>query len=148
MKTIVRVILVAVLVCGVGCARSDWIQQTLVTVDVTGVWSGELRTRGLSGGTPQTSTLSFRLEQHGAKVTGSFALSGGTTLLQGEGMRMSGPIEGTVAGDVFSFAQTNGALKGELTVSEDEMTGQGTTANRPVSISLRRVDSSAPPRSQ
>ena len=23
-----------------GCARPDWIEQTLVTVDVTGVWRG------------------------------------------------------------------------------------------------------------
>jgi hypothetical protein len=38
MKTIARLILMAVLACGSGCAKSDWIQQTLVTVDVTGTW--------------------------------------------------------------------------------------------------------------
>jgi len=35
-----------VLLCEAGCARSDWIEQTLVTVDVpgrlTGNWSGSL----------------------------------------------------------------------------------------------------------
>jgi hypothetical protein len=40
MKTIALLILVAVLTCGVGCAKSDWIQQTLVTADVTGTWVG------------------------------------------------------------------------------------------------------------
>ncbi len=50
MNTITRLIFVAVLAFGSGCAKPDWIQQTLVTVDVTGVWSGELRTRTLSGG--------------------------------------------------------------------------------------------------
>jgi len=38
MNTIARVILVTVLVFGSGCAKPDWIQQTLVTVDVTGTW--------------------------------------------------------------------------------------------------------------
>jgi hypothetical protein len=106
-----RLILAAVRAFGSGCAKPDWIQQTLVTVDVTGVWSGELRTKTLAGGTVQTSTFSLKLEQHGPKVTGSFALSGAATLLPAEGIRTSGPIDGTVAGDVFNFAQTNGALR-------------------------------------
>ena len=38
MNTIARVILVAVLAFGSGCAKPDWIEQTLVTVDVTGTW--------------------------------------------------------------------------------------------------------------
>ena len=36
MNTIARVILVPVLTFGASCAKSDWIQRTLVTVDVTG----------------------------------------------------------------------------------------------------------------
>ena len=28
------------LACGSGCARPDWIEQTLVTVDVTGTLAG------------------------------------------------------------------------------------------------------------
>jgi len=39
-RAIARMILVAALVCGSGCARSDWIDRTLVTVDVTGTWEG------------------------------------------------------------------------------------------------------------
>jgi len=31
------------LVFASGCAQKDWIDRTLVTVDVTGVWSGSLR---------------------------------------------------------------------------------------------------------
>ncbi len=38
---------------------------------------------------------------------------------------MVGPIEATVAGDVFSFKQTNGPFTGEMTVSGDEMSGGG-----------------------
>jgi hypothetical protein len=36
MNTIARVIFVAMLAFGSGCAKPDWIQQTLVKVDVTG----------------------------------------------------------------------------------------------------------------
>jgi len=38
MNTICRLILVAVLALGSGCAKPDWIDQTLMTVDVTGTW--------------------------------------------------------------------------------------------------------------
>ena len=41
MKTSAWVILVVMLACASGCARPDWIERTLVTVDVTGVWYGE-----------------------------------------------------------------------------------------------------------
>ena len=32
-----------------GCARPDWIEQTLVTVDVTGVWRADHLWRGSHG---------------------------------------------------------------------------------------------------
>ena len=38
MKAIVGVLIAATLAVGFGCARSDWIDRTLVTVDVTGIW--------------------------------------------------------------------------------------------------------------
>ena len=42
MTRIVRFLLTAlVLVGAVGCARPDWIESTLVTVDTTGTWVGE-----------------------------------------------------------------------------------------------------------
>jgi len=51
-------------------------------------------------------------------------------------------IDGTVAGDVFRFRQRNGNVVGEVTVSGDEMTGQGSFAGSSRSLLLRRVDPS------
>ena len=130
--------LVAALACGAGCARPDWIEQTLVTVDVTGTWQGAV------GGTPGAGGASYKfvLEQEGPKVKGSVQASGATVM---PGGNLTGPIEGTVTGDVFSFRQTNGPLTGEMAVSGDDMAGhvsfQGTYR-----ISLRRVDSFARPK--
>ena len=138
MNTIVRVILVAVLACGSGCARKDWIEQTLVTVDVTGTW------RSTEGG-----LLELELEQQGANVKGSFRRRG---LPQHLGGSTSGAIQGTVSGDVFHFRQTSGPfgpLQGDMTVIGDEMSGK--IAPNPVGSgvdTLLRVERSAPPRSQ
>jgi len=134
-----RLILVTMLACGSGCAKSDWIQQTLVTVDVTGTW------RDSDG------TIEFTLEQQGSKVTGSLLLKG----IQSAGT-ISAPVEGSVGGDVFRFQQTRGerSCLGEFTVSGDDMHGwvdcarQGSTSFRRHWGSLQRVDSSIPPRSQ
>ena len=69
-------------------------------------------------------------------------------LLRGfPGGNRTGQINGTVAGDVFTFKETNGRVTGETTVSGDEMTGM-VRAPAPAQITLRRVNSSAPPRSQ
>jgi len=138
MTTIARVILVAVLACASGCARPDWIQDTLVTVDVTGTW---VRSEG--------ALIELKLEQQGAKVTGSMLWRGGGVTASGA---LSGAVEGTVAGDVFRFRQTSGtnlAVNGEMTVSGDEMTGYmvSLAAGRTPTL-LRRVNSPAPPRSQ
>jgi hypothetical protein len=138
MNTITRVMLVAMLAFGSGCAKPDWIQQTLVTVDVTGVWVG-------SYGTGMTSQeVRLELEQQGPRVTGYFRRVGAGW---GSDQLLDGPIDGTVHGDVFSFRVNNGAGQGELTVSGDEMRGNLRTG-RTVLISVSRVGSSAPPRSQ
>ena len=132
MSTIARVILVAALAFGSGCAKSDWIQQTLVTVDVTGTW------RSTEG-----SVVDLLLEQQGSKVTGS--IRRGT---------FSGPIVGTVGGDLFRFKQTSGPpVEGEMAVSGDEMTGEmrnlgGMRDTNQRRVILHRIDSSAPPRSR
>jgi hypothetical protein len=55
----------------------------------------------------------------------------------------SGPIEGSVAGDVFSFKQTNGPIAGEMAISGDEMTGYMVVGYR-IPVSFQRVGSSAP----
>ncbi len=135
MKTIARAILVAVLAVGSGCAKSDWISQTLVTVDVTGMWRS-------TGG----QFFELTLEQQGPNVKGSFKTTGynqpGTWR----------PLDGKVAGDVFSFQLTDGQWTGELTVTADEMTGEmrgtipGAFARR--QATLQRVSSSPRPLSQ
>jgi len=68
-------------------AKSDWIQQTLVTVDVTGTWRS---TEGV--------LVELLLEQQGSKVTGSIR----------RGSAWDGAIVGTVGGDLFRFKQTSG----------------------------------------
>jgi len=70
MNTIARVILVAVLALGSGCARPDWIEQTLVTVDVIGVWEGSMSIANTS------IEAKLQLEQQGAKVSGYFRKAG------------------------------------------------------------------------
>jgi hypothetical protein len=132
MKTIAWGMLVAALACGAGCARPDWIEQTLVTVDVTGTWQ-----RSSSDG-----WFELVLEQQGPKVNGSVRITG----LRNSGNAITGPIEGAVSGDVFTFRQTNGPFTGETTVSGDEMIGRVQVFN-PNSILLRRVGSSSRPNS-
>ena len=106
MRSVTGLLLVVSLVAGAACARSDWIDRTLVTEDVTGVWLG--------------STIQLELQQQGARVTGVITVPpfGGSSLTSGV------PLEGSVAGDVFSFKDSRGVYSGELTVSGDDMTGQ------------------------
>jgi len=140
MTTIARVILVAVLVCGSGCAKPDWIEQTLVTVDVTGTW------RSTEGG-----LIELVLEEQGPMVKGTYRIA----FPVGLATISSGTIEGTVAGDVFRVSRISGgiygSMQGEMTVNQDEMSGElrgpGFYGGRR-QVSLRRVDSSAPARSQ
>jgi hypothetical protein len=122
------------LVVSVGCAKPDWIEQTLVTVDLTGTWQGS--TAGGAGG-----SFELVLEQQGARVTGSMLLRGFT------GGNRTGQINGTVAGDVFTFKETNGRVTGETTVSGDEMRGM-VRAPASAQITLRRVNSSPRPNTQ
>src|SRR5262249_34321567 len=93
--------LALILLLSACCAASpDWIQSTLVTADVTGVWRG----------TVQTSAVTLELEQRGPRVSGTFKMGTGYV----------GPLDGTVEGDVFRFAMNFKDLKGELTVTGDE----------------------------
>src|SRR5215813_13062352 len=84
-----------------GCTRPDWIEQTLVTVDVTGVW------RGTYGIEPFEVTL----QQSGPKVTGQFVMRTG-----GQG-RVDGPAEGTINGDTLRFHDSRGGC-GRRSTSE------------------------------
>jgi hypothetical protein len=126
-----------------GCAtKEDWIDRTLVTVDVTGTWTGTV-----GGGPPGISTslpdLLFELERQGSRVTGFMRL--GENRHFGPLFRLfPGPMDGTVTGDIFRFQLKDGNLNGELKVSGDEMLGQvSLLGGRP--LVLRRGDSSSPP---
>jgi hypothetical protein len=140
MKATAGVLIVAALAFGAGCARSDWIERTLVTVDVTGTWTGSV---GGAGGPNVGGTLWFELEQQGSTVKGGMQYTG----LRGPGLPSeSRPIDGTVTGDVFRFRQQYSNVEGELTVNGDEMTGQAWLQGTLRPISLRRVDPSSRPR--
>jgi len=102
-----------VLVIAVGCAqRADWIEGTLVTVDVAGVWKGRALIGGTSGGT--SGDFELALTQRGAKVTGDGRI-------RAEKFR----VEGAVRGDVLTFNEPAGRLHGEARVTGDEMSGEG-----------------------
>jgi hypothetical protein len=100
-----------VLVIAAGCARTDWIEGTLVTVDVTGQWGGKWS----NGGGDQ---VEMTLRQTGPKVTGDFRMTGADAHF------WSGPIVGTVKGDVLTFGRDE--LRGEVIVAGDEMSGTAT----------------------
>src|SRR5437773_123662 len=108
MKTFTGLLLATLLIMTAGCAQTDWIDRTLVTVDVTGTWYGHS-----TGGTQVAREFFFELKQEGSKVTGSMRTSPVS-------LAASGPIDGTVAGDEFTFTRQNGNVKGQLTVSGEE----------------------------
>jgi len=109
------------LVFGSGCAQKDWIDRTLVTVDVTGVWRGTLTMTGVN-----TFNVEMTLAQRGAKVTGQLKYDVFSD--------RSGAVEGTVSGDVFYFQSLRGPTGG-LLVNGDEMSGAGAAGWR---MQLRR----------
>jgi len=109
-------VIAAVLVLSPSCVKQpDWIESTLVTVDVTGVRQGA----GFGSGNTSVGSVVLDLEQAGPKVTGRLAY----------GFWASGPLEGRVGGDVFRFrtvGRTGEITIGELTVSGDEREGSMT----------------------
>ena len=139
MTITIRSLIATALLFALGCAKTDWIDRTLVTVDVTGTWAGSM------GGTSSVTT-EIRLEarQEGSKVTGYFRpMLSSYPSWTGK----AGPIDGNVAGDKFYFKTTDGVITGELTVSGDDMTGYVSTS-RTMPISMRRTSSSPPPSPQ
>jgi hypothetical protein len=138
MKIIVGLLIAAALAFASGCAKTDWIERTLVTVDVTGTWSGRISSVGSAQG---DTDLLVELEQLGSTVKGFLRVRG-----MSGGRAIQGPIEGTVSGDVFRFRNMRGTAEGELTVSGDEMNGRVSSLGSQV-LTLRRVDPSSPPAS-
>jgi hypothetical protein len=106
-----RVAVGLVLLIVSGCAqRADWVEGTLVTVDVAGAWKGRLTGGRLSG------EMQMTLTQRGPKVTGDGRIGTATV-----------SIEGTVRGDVLFFSEPRGRLRGQATVTGDQMSGEGRT---------------------
>jgi len=136
MNTIAWMVIAAALVFGSGCARTDWIDRTLVTVDVTGVWSGKAYIPHAVTGL--IVDVRLELEQQGPKVKGSIRPSGSIPWRSLDRSSTAGPIEGSVAGDVFEFRETNGHIRGQLTVSGDEMAGE-IVENVTYRVEVRRI---------
>lgn len=127
-------IVLAILI--VGCARGDWIDQTLTLVDVTGTWEGVFKFQGTSA---ERSTR-WVLQQKGGKVRGeAHGLDGGRVA----------PIEGLVNGEVFSWQLTGQFFRwapgkpyrGQVTIAVDEMSGRADGYNCPCIVVLRRAAS-------
>ena len=104
-----------VLLIASGCARADWIERTLVTVDVTGRWTGTW------SGSGTADVFEMTLQQTGPKATGAVSVPGGALAHD-----LSGPIVATISGDVVSFSRPDGRLRGDVTVAGDEMSGSVT----------------------
>jgi hypothetical protein len=127
-----RKVLGLIAVSVVGCARSDWVESTLVTVDVTGHWTG------YGGAYP----IELVLRQRGAIVQGELTAAG-----PAQGV---GPVEGTLSGDVLRLRQMNGTYLFNLTAAGDEMTGSlstgvmGSLTGRTLVTLRRRPAGSAP----
>src|SRR5512138_3598475 len=87
MRTIAGLLLTTLLMMSTDCAKTDWIDRTLVTVDVTGVWVGAAPVS--AGGFGQ---VILELEQTGATVNGVLRFTGPSSSQSG-GVT-GGPIEG------------------------------------------------------
>ena len=136
MKIIPALLIAAALGVASGCAKTDWIDRTLVTVDVTGTWFGS---PGGAPGVYPVPDLLLELEQQGSTVTGSMRAGASWGVSE---------LDGAVAGDVFRFRNKRGNIEGELTVSGDVMSGRISTQSLGAQpFSLRRVDPSSRPAS-
>src|SRR5215467_10530883 len=117
-------IIAVAFVCASGCAQKDWIDRTLVTVDVTGTWEGTFKR---SDGGADAGDVVFVLQQQGAKVTGQIKFASGA---QSGPVKMSSEglgIEGAVNGDTFTFHTVTGpGGHGEFQVNGEEMVGSMT----------------------
>ena len=122
-----RAVIAVALVLASGCAQKDWIERTLVTVEVTGVWEGKQTVTG----SILNRDIVLVLQQQGAKVTGEIRNLGTGGFVGG-----SIPIQGTVNGDTLSLSGRG--ISVVLQVNGDEMTGSGDLINYGIKMDLRR----------
>ena len=134
---ILAMLLMTMLTVLAGCTKPDWIERTLVTVDVTGTWEGT---------TNRGTTYQLGLEQSGPGVKGSLQRLGGG-VRGGVYTHASGPggLEGTVSGDAFTFKDSPLRVSGQLTVRGDEMSGEITDGLGTGTVTLRRISPSSSP---
>lgn len=136
-------LLIVLALSSLGCARGDWISQTLTVVDVTGTWEGPFRFGGFYG---FERTTRWVLLQNGSKVRGKVQGPDGAALAS---------IEGLVNGEVFSWHVTgpfltspqgtppNQSYRGEATITVDELSGRAVGRSCPCTFVLRRLGSDA-----
>jgi hypothetical protein len=101
----------------------------LVTVDVTGTWTGDwVQSRGIGGGggADIRGRAELRLQQEGPNVTGSMTVTGygGTRLYNLRSLPDNTPVQGTVNGDVLKLSASG--VEFELLVAGDQMGGSYT----------------------
>jgi hypothetical protein len=110
-----------VLAIASGCAqRGDWIEDTLVTVDVAGRWAGKWSGGSAARAGESEGEFDMTVRQTGAKATGDVKVTGRDSHL------WNGPIEGTVSGDRLKFSRPDGQLRGEVVVAGNNMYGTAT----------------------
>ena len=86
------------------------------TVNVTGNWGGSFyHPVGVSA-------MTMSLRQEGNTVTGEMFISGNP--------QASGPISGTVSGNVFTYTYANISGGADLVVTDNEMTGTTRAGNQ------------------
>ena len=114
MKTFTRMLIVATLLFGSGCAKTDWIDRTLVTETVTGAWTGSMIS---PDGQPSISQeVRFEVQQQGSRVLGSVRGPG----YPGSYFRGSVPLEGTAVGTFVYHSRDQQARAIEQGVRADE----------------------------
>ena len=124
MRTARWLVMGLLVVVGSGCARADWIENTLVIADVTGVWTGRWQ------------SVELNLTQSGPNVTGTLTMTGSGA--NAAPPVTGAPIQGTVNGDVLRFNATATYSSFELVVNGDQMTGSYFNRDRRVAINLVR----------
>ena len=113
-----------------GCSSATPKSAAPPTVDVTGTWTGNLQYGA------QFFQTTFRLQQSGARVTGS----GTARLTQGA---PDFTVDGTVSGNEFTYHRSGGTGIGSLIVNGDEMTGSEASG---LPLRLRRQGSAISPK--
>ena len=117
--------LVSMVLLSSGCAASS--SPNVPTVDVTGTWGGIWSCPQCPP--PRVDSITMRLDQVGATVTGSISWGA---------LRSRNRVEGNVTRDVLLFRAPDIDLTGELSVKGNDMEGQGHSSGLSISMSLHR----------